>query len=840
MDTDRNLLFGVLALQADLIDAPQFIEACLLWSTRKSECLADLLLGRGWIEPADRAHIEYLLERKLQKHGGDARASLAALPDDIKRSLAALGDDFQRSLSEAPLAATSQLTTIDHVPACAERYCRLRLHATGGIGRVWLAHDSELGRDVALKELRPERAVHPSLGARFLQEAQITGQLEHPGIIPVYELVRAREGQQPFYTMRFVRGRTLSAAARDYHDKRLAGDADALALPALLNAFVTVCNTVAYAHSRGVIHRDLKGQNVIMGDFGEVVVLDWGLAKLVGRPEGEAHVPAVVLAEIGADTGYTVPGQALGTPAYMAPEQAAGQLDLIDQRTDVHGLGAILYEILTGTPPFAGGSTEEVLRKVREEAPAPPRQFWAEAPPALALVCLQALAKHPADRPAGAADLAQKVQGWQEFERRKAEAALRESEAMYQSLVQSIPQLMLCKDLEGRFTFANQKFCAELGQSLEEIKGKTDYDLFERELAEKYRRDDKLVIESGSVLDLVEEHVTPRGEKLYVQVMKTPLVGPDGKTVGVQGMFWDVTARKRAEQELAHERYLLDTLMDNLPDAIYFKDSASRFIRVNKAAAVLLGLDDPAQVVSKTHFDFFADENAQRTAADDQEIMRTGRPLVGEDEKITWPGGRVGWLSTTKMPFRDRDGAIIGTFGVSRDITRRKQAEIALQESEERYRSVIAAMQDGILLLDADGSVRDCNASAKSILGLSADQLRGGAPLDACWGAIREDGSPFPDEARPPVVTLRTGEPCSNVIAGVRRPDGTLTWLSVNSRPLFHADGTTLAGVLACFADVTDRRRTEESLRQTTLELTRLQQRLERSGIPSPGPVAQT
>src|SRR5262249_22218382 len=161
-------------------------------------------------------------------------------------------------------------------------------------------------------------AEQATLRARFLQEAQITGQLEHPGIIPVYELARAQDGGHPFYTMRFVKGRTLSEAARAYHDRRLAGHADAIELPRLLNAFVTVCNTVAYAHSRGVIHRDLKGQNVLLGDFGEVVVLDWGLAKLVGRPEAEAVASPAVLDVPGGGSGYTVQGQALGTPAYMA------------------------------------------------------------------------------------------------------------------------------------------------------------------------------------------------------------------------------------------------------------------------------------------------------------------------------------------------------------------------------------------------------------------------------------------------------------------------------------------------------------------------------------------
>src|SRR5262249_24500731 len=227
----------------------------------------------------------------------------------------------------------------------------------------------------------------------------------------------------------------------------------------LLNAFVTVCNTLAYAHSRGVIHRDLKGQNVVLGDFGEVVVLDWGLAKLVGRPEGDDPAASVVLDEPGADSGYTVQGQALGTPAYMAPEQSVGQLELIDRRTDVYGLGAILYEILTGAAPFTGASTDEVLRKVREEEPLPPRQLWPGVPPALEALCLRALAKRPEDRPAAASELAQEVQGWQEFERRKAEEALRESEALYHSLVENLPCMVVRKDREGRFTFANQRFC---------------------------------------------------------------------------------------------------------------------------------------------------------------------------------------------------------------------------------------------------------------------------------------------------------------------------------------------------------------------------------------------
>jgi serine/threonine protein kinase len=164
------------------------------------------------------------------------------------------------------------------------RYVRTRLHAEGGIGQVWLAHDENLGRDVALKELRCDRDENPAAVARFLAEARITGQLEHPGIVPVYELVEPKDGP-PCYAMRFVGGRTLADAIQDYHHKRQAGQTGPLDLRALLGAFVGVANAVGYAHSRGVLHRDLKPQNVALGEYGEVVVLDWGLAKVLGRAE---------------------------------------------------------------------------------------------------------------------------------------------------------------------------------------------------------------------------------------------------------------------------------------------------------------------------------------------------------------------------------------------------------------------------------------------------------------------------------------------------------------------------------------------------------------------------
>ncbi len=359
-----------------------------------------------------------------------------------------------------------------------DRYTLTHLHGRGGMGQVWLAHDKALGRLIALKELRADQTDNAALRSRFLYEAKITSQLEHPGIVPVYEL---GQGEAPYYTMRFVRGRTLSEAIRAYHAKRATGQSASIERMELLAAFVAICHAIAYAHSRGIIHRDLKGQNVALGDFGEVMVLDWGLAKRVGPGQvssgdaGEAAdtiVSGAPAAEPGAattvssragtgesgDSTMTDPnavrddsssnstltthggaaqpppsssstnrlpnpvsateheaslqGQVLGTPGYMAPEQARARHDQVDERTDVYGLGAILYEILTGRPPFLGFRTADIIRRICQEAPTPPRKINLEVEPGLDAICLKALEKRPEDRYLSASELAQDMQRW--------------------------------------------------------------------------------------------------------------------------------------------------------------------------------------------------------------------------------------------------------------------------------------------------------------------------------------------------------------------------------------------------------------------------------------------
>ena len=264
---------------------------------------------------------------------------------------------------------------------------------------------------MALKEIQDRFADQPSAGARFLREAEITSKLDHPGVVPVYGAGAYSTGR-PYYAMRFIQGDSLDDAVAAFHAADRKGRSDAarwLELRQLLGRFVAVCNAVGYAHSKGVIHRDLKPGNIMLGNYGETLVVDWGLAKVIGQPDtttserGLVHAGASML---------TQAGETLGTPAYMSPEQAAGRLDQLSPASDVYSLGATLYCLLAGQPPFPQEDIGVVLAKVQKGDFLPPRQVNARVPRALEAVCLKAMALKSADRYASCRELADDVERW--------------------------------------------------------------------------------------------------------------------------------------------------------------------------------------------------------------------------------------------------------------------------------------------------------------------------------------------------------------------------------------------------------------------------------------------
>jgi tetratricopeptide (TPR) repeat protein/tRNA A-37 threonylcarbamoyl transferase component Bud32 len=279
----------------------------------------------------------------------------------------------------------------------------------GGMGCVLRAHDPDLGRDLAVKVLLPRPEGRPELERRFLEEARISGRLEHPGVPPVHELGRTADGR-PFFTMKLIKGRTLAELLKE---RPRGADATPLAdLPRFLAVFEQVAQTLAFAHSKGVIHRDLKPSNVMVGRFGEVQVTDWGLAKILASgagPRPDAAAPVSVLRPSG--EGLSQDGSVLGTPAYMAPEQARGQIEKLDERVDVFGLGALLCEILTGQPPFARGEASVLIRRSArgEVAEALARLDGCGADAELIALARVCLAPEAVDRPRDAGEVAARV-----------------------------------------------------------------------------------------------------------------------------------------------------------------------------------------------------------------------------------------------------------------------------------------------------------------------------------------------------------------------------------------------------------------------------------------------
>lgn len=439
-EPNRDLVLAILAILTESIPRDSVATVLASWSETRQTPLAQLLRQAPGMDDEKLRALESLATLHLKAHGNDVRQSLGALNAQAltMEICTEIGELGQQIAIDKTIAADVTIP-IDHNGLASlasmgegqklhgERFRLIRQHARGGIGQVWLARDSELQREVAIKEIQPRFAELADQRARFLLEAEVTGNLEHPGIVPVYSLGTNAEGR-PYYAMRFIRGESLAVAIKRFHQncRETQGSSSAFSRRSskwgiefrqLVSRFLDVCNAIAYAHSRGVLHRDLKPANVMLGPYGETLVVDWGLAKVVGRQDFESlstegTSPAAQVDECATMLRQTEVGTTIGTPAYMSPEQAGGQIDQLGPASDVYSLGASFYELLTGKLAFRDERISDTIAKVLAGEFASPRAVDRSIPQALESICLRAMAKDPAARYSSVRALAQDIEHW--------------------------------------------------------------------------------------------------------------------------------------------------------------------------------------------------------------------------------------------------------------------------------------------------------------------------------------------------------------------------------------------------------------------------------------------
>ncbi|MGA2179953.1 MAG: PAS domain S-box protein [Verrucomicrobiota bacterium] len=399
-------------------------------------------------------------------------------------------------------------------------------------------------------------------------------------------------------------------------------------------------------------------------------------------------------------------------------------------------------------------------------------------------------------------------------ERKRAEETIIHERQLLRTLIDLLPETFFIKDLDGRFLVANEALAKHLGKKTPaQILGLSDADFFPAELAASFRAEEAKVLGGEPLIDQEGAGVSPVGRECTFLTTKVPFRDGQGRIQGLVGIGRDITERKRAEELLHYEQTLVATMMDNIPDAVYFKDTASRFLRANRALSRKFGVSDPAQLVGKSDAEFFSGEHARRALADEQKIIRTGQPLLDIEEKETWPDGTVGWVLTSKLPLRNAAGQVIGTCGISRDITERKRAEELLQRSHEEFKNLFDDAPVGFHEVDTGGRLVRINNTELKMLGYSAEELLG----QFVWKISAEE-----ETSRRAVLAKLGGEPPPESFERrLRRKDGSTFPALINDRILKGTNGA-IVGIRSAIQDDTARQQAEEAMRLTEERLLRV------------------
>jgi PAS domain S-box-containing protein len=432
-------------------------------------------------------------------------------------------------------------------------------------------------------------------------------------------------------------------------------------------------------------------------------------------------------------------------------------------------------------------------------------------------------------------------------ERKRAEEELFNSRQMLRTMLDTIPQRVFWKDKNLVYIGCNKPFAEDCGYSdPTDLIGRTDYETRSIEIAEAYRADDQKVMESGvAQINYEEPQIKADGTQGWLRTSKVPLFGKDGTVTGLLGTYEDITDRKRAETELAEASTLLELMLENSPDYIYFKDKESRFVRCSKSLASMFRAPNETALIGKTDFDFFLEEHARAAFEDEQEMIRTGKPIIGKPEKETHSDGRMTWALTTKLPWYDKNGNAIGTFGISKDVTAIKEAEMKLDYERQLFKALVENFPDTIYFKDRESRfVRLSRSKIEKSRMILIDRYRAEhasenpdqlpahlADFEKCSDYLigKTDFDVYPEErARPSFEDeeqiIRTGEPLIAKLEKTPIENGKTGWYLSTKMPWRDQDGN-IIGTFGVSRDVTALKEAEaqlESAHQRLVETSRL------------------
>ncbi|MEQ9408638.1 MAG: PAS domain-containing protein [Fuerstiella sp.] len=392
------------------------------------------------------------------------------------------------------------------------------------------------------------------------------------------------------------------------------------------------------------------------------------------------------------------------------------------------------------------------------------------------------------------------------------EEALRQTQADYQMLVDSLPVCLLRKDRDGRPVFANRPYLEFHRINLDELMRRGVPPVEDPQKKAQFAREDRSILEQGTVFQGVVEHLRSDGAPCWVERLKGPQRDADGHIIGIQVLFWVVTDRIRAEEAHQRESALLQTLLTSVPDAIYFKDASSRFIRISESMARRFGLESASEAVGRTDADFFTAVHAEQAREDELRIMRTGESIIGRIERETWPDREDTWASSTKLPLRNADGDIIGTFGLSRDITNVMRVEEELARERDRLQTLMDHLPDVIFIKDRQGRFLMTNPSLNRLYGCeSSEQLAGKTDFDFI---PREVAQHFADDDQ---RVMQSGHPLVDREESNVDQHGEVLWMLTSKIPLRDVKGQVI-GLVGIGRDITKLKRAQQAATRKATE----------------------